>query len=250
MVLHTEMAFNKVKEDFSKLLYVFGILSRALPALFLVYALCTKTGMLWVNTPLLLLTFADTTFHAVTKRRENSKEKKVKNKRLEKCFKYGKLFINGIKLGINVYLIYTTSTHFNVLSVTLTSFSVIAWVLQVLLEIVGLYIMDKIEYLVEGIRADIDTFKAPVKKVGDFFKNITGKTVEEAPEPSKKRLFLEERVQETKAERKEKKLAEKLARKEKNHADKQAKKEAKAESKRTIKKEIAVTQNEREEEKH
>ena len=232
MILHTEVAFNKVKEDFNKLRYAFGILSRLLPVLFLIYALFAKTGILCINIALLFVSFADVLFHIIKNRPTNNEQKQL-NKAYNKIFKYSKLFINGIKLGINVYLIYTTSTNFNLLSITLTSLSIISWIVQVLLEIIGAYILDKIDYLKEGIRADIDMIKSPAKKVGDFFKNITGKPVEEVPEPSKKRLFLQEKIEELKTERKEKKLAEK-----------QAKKEAKAERKRTIRREIAISKDE------
>ena len=83
--------------------------------------------------------------------------------------------------------------------------------------------------------------------MGNFFKKMAGKEIEEAPEPTKQRIILDQRVAEARAERQEKKLTEKWTKQEEKKRVKALKKQAKAakkaEKRGVIEEEIAVAED-------
>jgi hypothetical protein len=130
---------------------------------------------------------------------------------------------------IAVYTIATTTSNPSVISVLLTAFIVISWVLQLALQIV-LYLFDKYSALVrEGISADVEDVTKPVRAVMGFFKK--GSEPEEEHAPSKTRLWLDEQVAIVRAERAEQKLKDKLDKQETKKQAKADKKQAKADKK-------------------
>ena len=165
--------------------------------------------------------------------RSQTDEAKRTKKTISTLFKRCKQIIKLVTLGIAVYGVYTTTTNVTPLSVTLTALMIVGWVLQVLFEIVYKYVVSKANFVLEGLKADWESATKPAKAVGNFFKKLTGKEVEEPKPPSKVRLWLDEKVAERRAERKEQKKQDKIDRK---LAKKQAKLDKKAE-----KKEIAAT---------
>jgi hypothetical protein len=108
--------------------------------------------------------------------------------------------------------------------------------------------------LIEGLEADYESMTKPARSVGNFFKKVTGKEVEEK-EPTKARLFLEQKVEEEHAAQKNEKLEkkyvkkrdkknEKKRKKENKLAVKAAKKQAKADKRATKENEVAVAKDE------
>ena len=106
---------------------------------------------------------------------------------------------------------------------------------------------NRINLFIEGLKADYETITKPVKTVGNFFKKMAGKEIEEAPEPTKQRIILDQRVAEARAERQEKKLTEKWTKQEEKKRVKALKKQAKAakkaEKRGVIEEEIAVSED-------
>ena len=155
--------------------------------------------------------------------------KKVLAKAVGESFKWCKRLIKLLNLGIMVYGIVVTAGNPDPLSVILTVVMAVLWVADILLEITVHIVKNWCLLLFESLKADVECVTKPVASVGNFFKKLSGKEVEEPTPPNKKRLYLDELVEEFRAEKKDKKLEEKfLKQREKEEAKsrKQARKEA------------------------
>lgn len=258
---YTRVALNKIIEDIKKFIFVFKLVTHIFIIAYLVYDIIRQAGVLWLDIPMLAVSTGYFVFFLIIAKKKKDKSKKKLYAILTNVFQRTKLLINLVNIAVLIYGMCVTAdhvSHFAIISLALTA---IGWLLSVLLEIVVTAIEKRFEFLMEAVQADINPIKSAVTKTGNFFKKITGQETIEitVPTPSKNRLLLDEMVAEYREEKQTQKVAKKQERKEKRIADKQAKKdarlariqakkEAKAENKRTIKKEIAVTQNEREEE--
>ena len=226
---YTKTAWNKITEDFKRLLFFIGLIMQLLYIAYLIYALIVGVGIFIANVFLLGVSTAYLIFWLVMSKKETADDKQTK-KRIGKVFKRCKQIIKLVTLGIAVYGIYTTASNVTPLSVVITALMIVGWVLQTLCEIVFHYVVKKGEFLFEGFKADIDNVKKPVTAVGNFFKKLTGKEIEPPKQRTQTRLWLDEKVAENRLERKERKQQEKI---EKKLAKKQEK---------IGKREIAVTE--------
>jgi hypothetical protein len=86
---------------------------------------------------------------------------------------------------------------------------IVAWVLQILFEVLLRAIAKKAQFILEGLEEDYKQLTKPVKSVGNFFKKMTGKEVEAESPPSENILILQEEVK----KEKERKHTEKRAKK-------------------------------------
>lgn len=232
MLDYTKTAWNKITEDFKRLLFVIGLMMQLVYIGYLIYSLVVGAGVLIANIFLLAVSSAYLIFWLIMSKRETADDKQTK-KLIGKVFKRCKKIIKLVTLGIAVYGIYTTATNVTPLSVVITALMIVGWVLQALCEIVYNYVVKKGEILLEGLKADWESATKPAKAVGNFFKKLAGKEVEEPKPPSKLRLWLDEKVAARRVEKKEQKKQDKIDRK---LAKRQAKLDKKAE-----KKEIAAT---------
>ena len=89
------------------------------------------------------------------------------------------------------------------------------WVLSVIVEVIAFFVQSRYQLVLDAIEADKQEAIEPVKKVGDFFKKLAGKEVEER-EPTHKRKKLDKILSEYQ-ERREKRKQEKDQEKERKH---------------------------------
>jgi hypothetical protein len=168
-------------------------------------------------------------------------------RQVKRLFNRCKQLVKLFTLGVMVYGICQTAANASPVSVLITALMIIGFVLQILFELVAWFLTNRINLFMEGLKADYETITKPVKTVGNFFKKMAGKEIEEAPEPTKQRLMLDQRVAEAKAERAEKKLTEKWTKQEAKKRAKELKKQAKAtkkaEKRAPIEEEIAVAED-------
>lgn len=211
---------------------------------YLIYALVTGTGIFIAN--IILFVVAAAYFAFFLYATANHLKKPVK-KKVKMLFTRCKQLVKLFTLGVMVYGICQTATNASPLSVLITALMIIGFVLQILFELAAWFLANRINLFMEGLKADYETITKPVKTVGNFFKKMAGKEIEEAPEPTKQRLMLDQRVAEAKAERAEKKLTEKWTKQEAKKRAKELKKQAKvakkAEKRAPIEEEIAVAED-------
>lgn len=244
MLDYTIAAYNKIKEDFNKLLYYSTICTQLLYMAYLIYALITGTGIFIAN--MILFVVAGAYFAFFLYATANNLKKPVK-KTVKRLFTRCKQLVKLFTLGVMVYGICQTAANARPVSVLITALMIIGFVLQILFELVAWFLTNRINLFIEGLKADYETITKPVKTVGNFFKKMAGKEIEEAPEPTKQRIILDQRVAEARAERQEKKLTEKWTKQEEKKRVKALKKQAKAakkaEKRGVIEEEIAVAED-------
>jgi hypothetical protein len=223
MLDYTKAAITQVVDDFKRIDYIRNIVTQVLYIVYLVYALFDKPKFLAANIPLFLLSVAYFIFFLIAT--QKNAEKKLK-KTVHLVFKRCKQVINFFTLAVTVYGVAVTATDVTPFGLILTSFMIVGWVLQIVFEIVIKFFVKRVNLIVEGLEADYEKMTQPVRSMGNFFKKLSGKEVEEK-ERSEVKRFLDKKVEEAKAAKKQLKLDEKAERKQKKLAEKAAKKEAK-----------------------
>lgn len=224
MLDYTKTAVEKVVNDFKQLNYLRDIATQILYIFYLLYALIAGAGIMLVNGILLFLSSAYFLFFLLVTTGKTDKAKIKTRKIVRNVFTRCKQAIKLFSLGVMIYGIYATTTHVTALSVILSAFLIVGWILQVVFEVILRFFINRANLLLEGLKADAETITKPAKTVGNFFKKITGQEVEPEKERSKTRIWLDNKVAESRAERKEEKAR-----------TKQEKREAKLEAKRLAK---------------
>lgn len=210
---YTKAAVQKIGDDFKKLVYVFNILTQIAYMAYLIYAIFAGVGVRWVNITLASIAVAYFVFFMIMTRGNALYLRKNVHKIVAKIFKYSKMLLKLFTIVVVVYGIYSTTQKTTPFGVILSAFMIVGWLLQLVFEIIGAILVPRFQLLVAALEADKDELTKPVKAVGNFFKKLTGKEIEPEKEKSKQRLWLDKKVEESRAKRREEKLQEKEARK-------------------------------------
>ena len=229
MLDYTQVAGKKIYNDVRKISLVCSILTQLFYIFYLIYAIGTGVGIFSVNLVMLVLS---STYFAFFVYNHVYGTKNLLAKALNETFKWCKRLIKLLNLGIMVYGIVVTAVEPDPLSVILTVVMAVLWLADILLEITVIIVKNWCLLLYESLKADVEVFTKPAASVGNFFKRLSGKEVEEPAPPSKKRLYLDELVEEFRTEKKDKKLEEKYL-KQREKEEKKARKKARKEERQT-----------------
>lgn len=205
MLDYTKAAIKKTVDDFKRLDYIRNVATQILYIVYLIYALFAGAGILWANISLLSVSTAYF-FFFLFMTRCNQKPLKVF---VATLFKRCKQVVRLATLGIMVYGIYAATKHVTAPAVIFTAFLIVGWLLQIVFEVVFKFFINRAQFILEGIEADYEQLTKPAKAVSNFFKKLTGKEVEEKKQPSKQRVWLEEKVAANRVEKQAKKITEK-----------------------------------------
>ena len=221
---YTKVAWKQIESDFKKLAFICNICTQLLYIAYLVYALFTKTGFFSANIILLILSIAYFAFFLYATQQEL---KKKTRKIIKRIYKRCKQLIKVFTLGILLYGLWFTAKDVSPISLIFTVFMVIGFILDVLLEIIVNYLVNRVNLMMEGLKTDWDNAKKPVTTVGNFFKKIAGKEIPEEPAPTQERLFLDEKVEEMREDKHNQKLEEKFLATQEKQRKKEEKRAAK-----------------------
>ena len=231
MLAYTKAAGKKILHDIQKLSFACNIVTQLFYIFYLTYAVWSGTGIFYANLIMLVLSCS---YFGFFLHNHNFGGKKKTAATVAKIFKWCKRLIKLFNLGIMAYGIFYTATQPDPLSIILTAVMALLWIADLALEIAVKVIKSWWDLFLEGIQADFEIISKPAGAVGNLFKRMTGKEVEEPEPPTKKRLLLDRLVEENKAEKKNKKLEtkhsksqEKLKEKERKRKEKEMKKAAK-----------------------
>ncbi|MFR1983031.1 MAG: hypothetical protein ACLS4Z_04315 [Christensenellaceae bacterium] len=170
----------------------------------------------------LTMTFAGKTSRA--KRKKTGTAVYVWTKRLIKLF----------TLGVAVYGICTAVERSPPSLLFLAALMIVGWILQIIFEVLIKILTNRVNFILEGLEADLDNMLKPVRSVGNFFKKVTGKEVAPPKELTKNQLKLKEKVELYRAEQKKKKEEERLRREAEKSAARQLAKEQKRDEKQSV----------------
>ena len=204
---YTKAAFKKTVSDFKKIDLIRNISTQLIYIAYLIYVICIQSGNLIANVILLSLASAYFLFFLYMKIRgvKRNVKRTVKN-----VYKWSKQLVKLFNLGVMIYGLSITASHFTAPSLILAALMIVGWVLQILFEVVFQFFLKKAKFIMEGMEADYQKISKPVTSVGNFFKKVMGKEVKEEPTPSKDRVILEEMVSKEKAEKRRQKEEERI----------------------------------------
>ena len=195
---YTKTVIQKIKSDFNALVALFQFSTQVFYMLYLAYALIKGTGIWWINLLLLLLSIAFFVFSVLKK--TGRLQDKTKNKQVKRVYLWCKRIIKLYPIGLMVYTVYATTQNVDTLSVLLTALMIVGWVLGIVFELLTYFLVSRFEMIIEGVKADCEDL--PV--IGNFVKkkNDAGNP---ATPPSKHRQWLNKKVSEKRALRKQEK---------------------------------------------
>ena len=184
MFIYTRAYFQKLIDDFKLAGYLFNVLTPLVYIVYLIYALSVNVGYAWANITLLAVTVLYLVFYIST---YDLKEKSVKatKKTVRHIYKGIKLSVGAMTLGITFYGIYVASQQTSTLSVVLSCFMAVFWVLQAGIELITYFIEYQTTLFMAALEADKDNLIKPITAVGNFVKRVTGMEAEENKEPKK-----------------------------------------------------------------
>ncbi len=188
---YTKAAFKKIIDDFKRIDFIRSILTQCVYIAYLIYVICIGSGLLGINIALLTLAVAYFAFYLYMKTRGVQKQIKAA---VNKTYKWSKRLIKLFNLGVMIYGLSVTASHFTALSLILAALMIVGWVLELLFDVIFHFLLNKAKFVLEGMEADYQNITKPVKTVGNFFKKMVGKEVEKEPEPTKNRIILDKMV--------------------------------------------------------
>ncbi len=226
---YTKAAFGKIVNDAKKLGVIFTIVSQLFMIAYLIYAIVTNENLRIVNGILLTLAVCYFFFYLqITKDGFTKKEKTIK-KRVDVSYKIIKRIAKLYTLGVAIFGLYTALKTVDLISVFLTMFTVVAFLLQIAIDIL-IYVAERYKNLVmAGLEADAK----PLIAIHNFKKKLFGQEVEEDKEPSKERELLDKLVEERREEKEQEKAAKKQAKKDERAEKRLNKQRIKAEKQMT-----------------
>ena len=171
MLTNTRTAIAKMIDEIKSFSYHFNIVMQVMYFAYLLYAIGTERGILWLNIALAGLSILYFVFYVATYNKQESSVKKMK-KSARHLHRWCKLAGKTLTLSVMVYSIYATTQDVSPTSVILTALMVVAWVLQLLFSLVVGFLEKEKDLILEAIRKDMEPITKPAKAVSGFFKKF------------------------------------------------------------------------------
>ena len=222
MLDYTHVAGRKIYNDVRRISLVCNVLTQLFYIFYLVYAIGAGVGIFYANLTMLILSSAYFAFFVYN---QVYGKKTTLTKAVKDVFKWSKRVVKLLNLVIMVYGIVYTSVEPDPLSVILTVLMAVLWIADILLEITVTIVKGWCNLLFESLKADVEFITKPATSVGNFFKKLSGKEVEEPTPPTKQRLYLDELVEEFRNEKRDKKMEERYVKQQAKEAKKRRQEE-------------------------
>ena len=234
MLDYTKMAIKQTISDLKKTDYIRNVATQIIYIIYLIYTLIVGTGYLALNIVLLVISTSYFVFFLTMTSLGKTPEGKTVKKTGTAVYVWCKRLIKLFTLGLTVYGICTAVEHVSALSVILAALMIVGWCLQIIFEVLIKILTNRVNFILEGLEADLDNMLKPVRSVGNFFKKVTGKEVTPQKELPKNQFKLKGKDEAYRAEQKRKKAEEKIRREVERTAAKQTAKEQKREQKNSV----------------
>lgn len=214
---YTKEAINLLIQTAKKVLFWIAFFTQCLTIVYLIYTLIVHSGNIVINTTLLIVSiFAFFYFlHTV-----QSEAKQRNGNAVKHILSFSKLLIKLFNLGIIIYGFYTAASTVSPISIIITVFMILFWIIQIIIEILTILIVYVKNFVLEAIDADLNSLTRPFTSTGNFFRRLAGKEVKPTAEPSSVQQKLAKRIQEKKEKKKQEKLQAKMQKKQDKKAAK------------------------------
>ena len=234
MLDYTKMAIKQTISDLKKTDYIRNVATQIIYIIYLIYTLIVDTGILALNIVLLVISTSYFVFFLTMTSAGKTPEGKNVKKTGTAVYVWTKRLIKLFTLGVAVYGICTAVERVSAVSVILAALMIVGWILQIIFEVLIKILTNRVNFILEGLEADLDNMLKPVRSVGNFFKKVTGKEVAPPKELTKNQLKLKEKVELYRAEQKKKREEERLRREAEKSAARQLAKEQKRDEKQSV----------------
>jgi hypothetical protein len=140
----------------------------------MVYACFTGSPLLVVNILLAVVSLAYLVVYIATYGTKNREQKKVRSV-LGDFNRRFKLVGSTVMLFVTFYGIYFSTTESSAITIILATLSIVFWILRVAIELVYSYVQYKSALFLDALRADFASVVEPVRRAGEFIRNVTDK---------------------------------------------------------------------------
>ncbi|MBQ8374874.1 MAG: hypothetical protein IJX98_04790 [Clostridia bacterium] len=228
MLENTKAAWTKTVNDFKRLIFIWTVATNAVYLAYLIFAIVAGNGNLVANILLAAASLAYLVFFLViTSFGKEPDGKKTLKKRGAKIFSWAKKLIKIYQFGVMLYGFMSIDGSVSVFYILFMALMIGGFVFQLLFELLFAIVSRRFKLFMDGLEADLETVKKPVRDVGNFFKRIVGKQPDPAPTPNANQEMLHQMVENEKREKREREAAEREAKKQQRLAEQAAKKQKK-----------------------
>lgn len=233
MLDYTKAIVAKTKKDLDTSVTVFKFSTQILYIAYLIYLLFTFSNIWYLHLALLIISIAFLIFDLITTNHihalselkgslfgnRNHKAKLRNAKRKKETVRKIKFYLSHtlklIVLAASLYPMIASPDTVHPISIICTTIMALAWLFLIVLEAFKMIFSARMDLFYEAIHADMEFISKPVSAVKNTFNKFLGREIEEKPEASKERKYLDELVKSNKNEKYESRNAAKAARSEK-----------------------------------
>ena len=223
MLDYSKAILDKTQKELEVALRVFQITTQVIYIIYLFYLLFTPNEIWYLHLALLIISaaffvfdiFSTKEIRAIKKEtvskfgKRKHQEKLTRAKKRKNTVRLVKFYVSHViklfVLASTFYPIIVAPDTVHPLSIMCTTVMVLLWILQIIFEVIRFVLEGRAELFMEALRADVEAVTKPITKIKDKINTFMGKEVEERPEPTKARLYLDELVEAAKSEKNAKK---------------------------------------------
>ena len=179
MLKYTLASVHKITGEVKFFAHVFSLLTSSVMLGYLIFMCFADMGNLGLNLILAILTAVNFVIYIVAYNTKTKKMKRIK-KSVNRAYSITKLFLNAISLLTVIYSISTEPSNVSNIKLVTIPLMIIMWILQLIIQILSIYVESRAKLFVDGIRMDFEPLIKSTSKVRNFIREATG---EESVEP-------------------------------------------------------------------
>ena len=160
----TTSVLERMCADVRRIVFTLGILTQGIYIAYLLYAYKVGRGYGWANLLLLALSLAYLAFYIATRGMRGTRIKRA-NRRVKRAYKYAKLGMRALTLGVTVYGFYFTAANATPGAVLLTALMLIGWIIHVAAECILYLIERRLRRLAEALKRDTAPLRAGILRL-------------------------------------------------------------------------------------
>ena len=193
MLKYTVAAWNTIVNDMKLISKLATIIMQSFMIVYLTLGIIFTNGNVIVNSVLLGLTVVHFGLYLCTDGKKGETAKRVKGVS-SKVYTYAKLMINAVSLASIIYSIYVSPDIVSSITLVTTPLMIVLWVLQLLFELVKIYVERRATLFIDGIKMDFEVVIKPLTKARNLLHDFIGeeREAEDTVTESSRRILTEQ----------------------------------------------------------
>lgn len=185
MLEYTKVVLNQTIDDIKKIAVIANFVTQGVYISYLIYAIATKAGILYVNIPLLAVSAVYLVFSIIMEnKKKNKSADKIKSK-VKKTYKIAK-YIILIPALVSAIITLTTLDSDNItFSLLFTVMMIFTYVTSILLSVITRVVEQRLSMFEVAIKSDLE----PIVNAYNTIRRFKGERVEEsAPDKAEQKI--------------------------------------------------------------